>query len=186
MRKQPKRAALIAQRNVTFLRKRQKLRSAVSSADNSAARNNLRDNREVICLNRGNDALKPKDSMVSSLTPSSSTLDLHSLESESFFSFEDDEQATVLLDEQPLVTDFQNRDILQTMSELKVDFKDANRDKDDSLLPRFLQDIKSMVFETTYASDEEKQIVEHLDKATDYLWKGADVCKAEIQYQVRF
>ncbi len=175
MRKQPKRAELIARRNTTTFRKRAKLKAAISNADKCAVRNPLKGEREVHCLDNGHGL----SCMVSDLTSSSSTLDSLSSESESFYT--QDDQETEKSNERPLITDFQSKDILQVMSALKLDFKEANRDKNDTMLPPFLQDL---LFEITNYSKDDQKIVAFLDKATYFLW-NEDMCKAEIQYQVR-
>lgn len=205
MRKQTKRAALIAQRNTMALRKGAKVKVAVSSASldkpGSPTRfTSLKDKKQRRLRHRDsnhangpscNDDSSCVDTFVSDLTPSSSTLDLHSLGSETMYTQEDeDDQSDIDLfqeqTERPMVVNFQSKDILRIMSELKTDFKDANRDDDGTLLHPVLQDLKSMFLNTSSGNNKgDKELNTRLDIANNFLRSG-DFYKANIQYQVSF
>ena len=189
MRKQPKRAPLLAYRNKNTLSKRAKLKkmAKVSNADNIVILNPRLINGGRSGFPEKVDRLYFKDSIVSSITSlSSATLDSHSsMETESRCSQND--QVSELYEEQPLIiTHFQSRNIIETMSALEVYFKDVSRDehRNDSLLPLFLEDIISIFGFSNYINKDEQIIISNIQKATDCL-RADDFLQAEKHYQVR-
>jgi hypothetical protein len=189
--KAPERAPLIAQRKkAALLKKRAALLTSLSKADKTTIikvqkKRNCNDN----CISNSEDFYKrinPRDSTLSSLTPSLSTLELgSSFSTQSESSFDDgsidDNKEDIVQEEKPITTHLciDNHDICRTMARLKMEFTLIERDARHEIA-----DVATSTVEKANKAIERK-LSSNLDLAYDHLRHG-DASNAKIEYEVRY
>ena len=203
MRQQPKRTGVVAQRNQAALKKRAKIRAATLKADKSVIRVNLvnhnehkrhtkasKENRKVVLTSL--DAVKDeieeqklsRDSMLSSLTPSSSSsssLGSDTLPSTSVVSMNYEKTKQ----DEPIITKLptNDSDIFRILPTLKNDFSDASKDENQPISYPLLEDMTMIFAPKSTENVRQGRIRTYLETASECLWLG-DVGNAELEYQV--
>lgn len=179
MRRQPKRAGLIAERSKAALRKRRAvLLSTFPKVDGQLIRLKAKDGGD-----KNERRIKSRGSMLSSLTPSTtSTLDLQTLSSNSF----EDEDDEIQRKEMPIIKNLYavDDDIFLILPALNKEFLDVQRNAFGSGALASFRGTLTTFISSSYETPTERKLNSLLKAANDYLWCG-NFSGAEAKYKVR-